>query len=131
MTVTVTASIIVIFSHLLHLPLTTSAPLNIVDNIVDNNNNNNNNDNSVLSASTARPGFSRACRGARTIGSSARRSPVVAEAAVVRVSPPRNNIYAVTMKVFTNLSYLVLLFSQSCYTNLRLSGVELALQLNI
>ena len=46
-----------------------------------------------------RPGFSSACRGAKSIAQMVTDSEVVVEAGVVAVSPVRNNIYAVTLKV--------------------------------
>ena len=44
-------------------------------------------------------GFSPACRGATTLSSMLHKSNVVVEAGVVGVSPARNNIYAVTLRV--------------------------------
>ena len=52
-----------------------------------------------LTSEVNRPGFSSACRGAKTIGRMVQDSEVVVEAGVVAVSPVRNNIYAVTLKV--------------------------------
>jgi hypothetical protein len=46
-----------------------------------------------------RAGFSAACRGHRSIGKMARTAEVVVEAEVVEVTPPRDNIYAVTLQV--------------------------------
>ena len=47
----------------------------------------------------AQAGFSRACRGPKTIPQMAKSAEVVAEAVVVEVSPPRDNVYAVTLQV--------------------------------
>jgi len=44
-------------------------------------------------------GFSAACRGHKSIGKMARTAEVVVEAEVVEVTPPRDNIYAVTLQV--------------------------------
>ena len=44
-------------------------------------------------------GFSRACRGPKTIAQMTKNAEVVAEAVVVDVSPPRDNVYAVTLQV--------------------------------
>ena len=46
----------------------------------------------------ARPGFSRACRGPRTIARMVEEAEVVTEAVVVAVSPPRDGVYAVTLQ---------------------------------
>jgi hypothetical protein len=50
---------------------------------------------------TAAPkaGFSAACRAHKSIGKMARTAEVVVEAEVVEVTPPRDNIYAVTLQV--------------------------------
>jgi hypothetical protein len=46
-----------------------------------------------------RAGFSAACRGHKSIGKMARAAEVVVEAEVIEVTPPRDNIYAVTLQV--------------------------------
>ena len=46
-------------------------------------------------------GFSRACRGPKSIPQMTKSAEVVAEAVVVEVSPPRDNVYAVTLQVST------------------------------
>ena len=53
----------------------------------------------AISNDVTRPGFSPACRGANSITKMVAKSDVVLEAGVGAVSPPRNNIYAVTLKV--------------------------------
>ena len=49
-----------------------------------------------------RAGFSSACRAPKSISRMVGGSEVVVEAAVVAVSPVRNNIYAVTLQVGRN-----------------------------
>jgi len=44
-------------------------------------------------------GFSRACRGAKSISVMTKDAEIVTEAVVVEVSPPRDNVYAVTLQV--------------------------------
>ena len=54
----------------------------------------------VFSASLKPPGgFSRACQGAKTLPQMAKQAEVVTEAVVVKVSAPRDNVYAVTLQV--------------------------------
>ena len=51
-----------------------------------------------------RAGFSAACRGHKSIGKTARTAEVVVEAEVVEVTPPRDNIYAVTLQVYSRIN---------------------------
>ena len=58
----------------------------------------------IVHAASIRPevpkaGFSRACRGGASIADMTKQAEIVTEAVVVEVSPPRDNVYAVTLQV--------------------------------
>ena len=57
-----------------------------------------------LAVRQERAGFSVACQGVRTIGQMTRAAQIVTEALVVDVSPARDNVYAVTLQVCTQIS---------------------------
>lgn len=53
-------------------------------------------------------GLSVACQGPRSIGQMAEAAEIVTSAVVVDVSPARDNVYAVTLQVNTNIDILIL-----------------------
>ena len=68
----------------------------------------------IVHAASIRPevpkaGFSRACRGGASIADMTKQAEIVTEAVVVEVSPPRDNVYAVTLQViFGTTGYNIL-----------------------